>query len=235
MELSGALAERGAIGLPLRAVGDGVREVALAFGSRRDFLLGELEALALQRAFGGVRAPAAPFAEGRLLELGDACARFVRDALRLGLGAAGGLKLVDEVLGGAADALAKLREFGLQLNDGRAGDGGLPGARGFDVGWAARALGVERSRARSSSSRQRMAASRRSIGVRSSRRPRAWPGAISVRSRSRSVGVSTMNSTVGSRARDSAVYAQLRVKSSGRPTTPAHSTVPPWMVCAVST
>jgi hypothetical protein len=31
----------------------------------------------------------------------------------------------------------------LQLNDGRASDGGLPGARGLDVGWAARALGVE--------------------------------------------------------------------------------------------
>ena len=77
-----------------------------------------------QRAFGGVRgAPAQHTARG-LLELGDACARFVGDALRLGPGAAGGVQLVDEVLGVVADALAKLRELGLQLNDGRAGDGG---------------------------------------------------------------------------------------------------------------
>ena len=40
-------------------------------------------------------------------------ARFVSDALRLGAGAAGGVQLVDEVVGVAADALAKLREFGL--------------------------------------------------------------------------------------------------------------------------
>jgi hypothetical protein len=86
-------------GLPSRAVGKPVREVAPALGGRRDFLLGELEALALQRTFGGVRAPAAQLAEGRLLELGDACARFVGDALRLGLGAAGDIQLVDECSG----------------------------------------------------------------------------------------------------------------------------------------
>ena len=48
-----------------------------------------------------------------MLELGDACTRHVGDALRLGPGAAGGMELVDEVLGVVADALAKLREFGL--------------------------------------------------------------------------------------------------------------------------
>jgi hypothetical protein len=48
-----------------------------------------------------------------LLNLGDAYPRSSSDALRLGLGAAGGVQLVDEVLGVLADALAKLREFGL--------------------------------------------------------------------------------------------------------------------------
>jgi hypothetical protein len=38
-----------------------------------------------------------------LVELGDAYKRFVGDALRLGPGAAGGLKLLDEVLGVAAE------------------------------------------------------------------------------------------------------------------------------------
>ncbi len=97
----------------MRAVGDAACEVALALGGRRDFLLSELEALALQRAFGGVRgAPAQHTARG-LLELGDARPRTVSHALRLSPSEAGGVQLVGEVLGVAADALAKLREFGL--------------------------------------------------------------------------------------------------------------------------
>ena len=120
VELGGALAEHAAFGVPCRAVGNAAREVALTLGRRGDLVLGELEALALQRAFGGVRAPAAQHAAGWLLELVDASERFVSDALRLGPGAAGGVQLVDEVVGVAADALAKLREFGLQLTDGRA-------------------------------------------------------------------------------------------------------------------
>jgi hypothetical protein len=127
-------------GLPHGAVGDAACEVALALGGRRDFPLGELEALALKRAFGGVRgAPAQHTARG-LLELGDACPRAVSDALRFGVGAAGGVHLVDEVLGVVADALAKLRELGLQLNDGRASDGGTGG---FQAGWAAGAVVVD--------------------------------------------------------------------------------------------
>jgi hypothetical protein len=69
--------------------------------------------LALQRAFGGVRAPAAQLAAAQVLELSDTCTRNVSDVLRLGPGAAGGVQLVDEVFGVAADALAKLRELGL--------------------------------------------------------------------------------------------------------------------------
>jgi hypothetical protein len=52
VEFGGALTERPAFGLPCRAVGDVAREVALTLGGRRDFPLGELEALALQHAFG---------------------------------------------------------------------------------------------------------------------------------------------------------------------------------------
>ena len=97
VELGGALAEHTAFGVPCRSVGDPALEVALTPGGRRDFLLGELETLALQRAFGGVRSPvAAQLAERRLLEFGDAGARLVRDTLRLGPGAAGGVELVDE-------------------------------------------------------------------------------------------------------------------------------------------
>ena len=98
-ELGGALAEHAAVGLPLGAVGQPVREVALTLGGRRDFPLGELEALALPPAFGGVRgAPAQHTARG-LLELGDAGPRAVSEALRLGPGAAGSVQLVDELLG----------------------------------------------------------------------------------------------------------------------------------------
>jgi hypothetical protein len=118
VELGGALAERAALGVPCRPVGEAAREVALTLGGRRDFPLGELEALALQRAFGGVRgAPAAQLAARRLVEVGDPCSRTIGDVLRLGLGVAGGVKLVDEVLGVLADARAKLRELGLQLED----------------------------------------------------------------------------------------------------------------------
>ena len=80
---------------------------------------------------------------GGLLELGDACPRLVSDALRLGLGAAGGVQLVGEVLGVSADALAKLRELGLEFRDGRARDDGWLGVRGLEVGWAAVAFGVD--------------------------------------------------------------------------------------------
>ena len=83
----------------LRVVGDVASEVALPLGGLRDFLLGEIEALAPQRALRGVRAPA-PDAACGLVELGDACACFGGDTLRLCQGAAGGVKLVDEVLGG---------------------------------------------------------------------------------------------------------------------------------------
>jgi hypothetical protein len=76
-------------------------------------VLGELEAVALQCELGQIRTPAAQLAGGRVLELSHTCTRHVGDALRLGLGAAGGVQLVDEVLGVVADALAKLREFGL--------------------------------------------------------------------------------------------------------------------------
>jgi hypothetical protein len=72
------------------------------------------------------------------------------------LGAAGRVKLVGDVLGVATNALAKLLELGLQLNDGRArssGIGGQRGAGGLEVGRATLALGVDASRARSSSSR----------------------------------------------------------------------------------
>ena len=113
VELVGALAERAALRLPLPAVGDAACEVALTLGGRRDFLLGELEALALQRAFGGARGTPAQRTPAGLLQLSDACARFVSDALRLGLGAAGGVQLVGELVGVPADALAKVREFGL--------------------------------------------------------------------------------------------------------------------------
>ena len=105
-ELGGAFAERAAFGLPLGAVGQPVREVALALGGRRDFLLGEREALALKQAFGGVRDAPAQHTAGGLVQIGDACARFVGDALRLGPGAAGGMELVDQVVGVAADPLA---------------------------------------------------------------------------------------------------------------------------------
>ena len=102
-----------ALGLPCRAVGNTAGEVALTIGGRRDFLLGELEALALQRAFGGVRGTPAEHTPDGLLQLSDACARFVSDALRLGAGAAGGVQLVGEVVGVPPDALAKICEFGL--------------------------------------------------------------------------------------------------------------------------
>jgi hypothetical protein len=99
--------------------------------------------LVLQCAFGGVRgAPAQHTARG-LLQLGDACPRSVSDTLRLGLGAAGGVELVDEMLGVTADALAKLRELGLQLKDGRASDPGQPGVLGLEVTGTAGALGVD--------------------------------------------------------------------------------------------
>jgi hypothetical protein len=128
VELGDALAEDTTFGLPCLAVGDAAREVALTLGGRRDFPLGELEALALQRAFGGVRgAPASQHAARGSLELGDPCPRNISDGLRLGVGGAGGVQLVDEMFGVAPDALAKLRELGLQVNDGRAGDGGLGG------------------------------------------------------------------------------------------------------------
>ena len=91
VDLGGALAERAAFGLPCRAVGNAACEVALTFGGRRDLSLGELEALALQRAFGGVRGAAAQLAARRLLELGDARPRAVSDALRVGPSAAGGV------------------------------------------------------------------------------------------------------------------------------------------------
>ena len=72
VDLGGALAEHAALGLPCRAVGNAAYEVALTLGGRRYFPLGELETLALQRAFGEVRgAPAQHTARG-LLELGDA-------------------------------------------------------------------------------------------------------------------------------------------------------------------
>jgi hypothetical protein len=48
-----------------------------------------------------------------LLEIGDTRPRDVSDALRLDPGAAGSLQLVDQTLGVAPDALAKLLEFGL--------------------------------------------------------------------------------------------------------------------------
>ena len=140
-----------------------------------------------------------------MLELGDACSRGVSDALRLGLGAAGGVQLVGEVLGVVADALAKLRELGLQLNDGRAGDGGAAGVRGLEVGWAAGALGVDAVEGEVLVVAATHGGLEALDGVRSSRSPRAWPGAISARSSSRSVWVSRMNSSVGSRARESAV------------------------------
>jgi hypothetical protein len=105
VELGGALAQRAAFRVPFRAVGDAAREVALTLGGRRDFLLGELEALALQCAFGGVRVVPAQHTARGLLQLGDACPRSVSDALGLGLGAAGGVHLVGEVLGVTADAL----------------------------------------------------------------------------------------------------------------------------------
>ena len=143
VELGGALAQRTAFGVPCRAVGDAACEFALTLGGRRDFLLGELEALALQRAFGGVHGPAAQHTSRGLLELGDTRPRAVGDALRLGLGEAGGVQLVGEVFGVVADALAKLRELGLQFSDGRARDDGWLGVRGLEVGWAAVALGVD--------------------------------------------------------------------------------------------
>jgi hypothetical protein len=87
--------------------------------------------LSLQRAFGGVRGAPAQDTAGGLVQIGDACSRRVSDALRPGPGAAGGVQLVGEVLGVLADALAKLRELGLQLDDGRAGDGGT-GVRGIE-------------------------------------------------------------------------------------------------------
>jgi hypothetical protein len=113
VELGDALPEDAAFGLPLGAVRDTAREVALTLGGGGDFLLGELEALALQRTFGGVRGPAAQHTARGLIQLGDACPRRVSDALGLGLGAAGGAHLLGEVLGVAADALTNLREFGL--------------------------------------------------------------------------------------------------------------------------
>jgi hypothetical protein len=67
VEFGGALAEGAAFGVPCRAVGDAGREVALTLGGGRDFLLGELEALAFQHAFGGVRgAPAQHTPDGLL-------------------------------------------------------------------------------------------------------------------------------------------------------------------------
>jgi hypothetical protein len=119
VDLGSALAERAALGVPCRAVGQPVRKVALALGGRRDFPLGELEALALPPAFGGVHGTPPQHTPRGLLELGDACPRVVSHASRLGPGEAGGVQLVDEVLGVLPDALAQLRELGLQLNDGR--------------------------------------------------------------------------------------------------------------------
>ena len=95
--------------------------------------------MALQRAFGGAHgAPAQHTARG-LLELGDTRPRFVCDALRVGPRAGGRAELVGEVLGVLADALAKLRELGLQLNNGRAGDR-RTGVRGLGVDWGTGAL-----------------------------------------------------------------------------------------------
>ena len=130
-ELGCALAQDAAFGLPFRAVGDRVCEAALA--GRCRLVLGELEAVALESEPGGVRGAPAQHTAGGLVQLGDACARGVGDALRVGPGAAGGVKLVGEVFGVAADALAKLREFGLKLNDRRAADGGA-GVCGLEVG-----------------------------------------------------------------------------------------------------
>jgi hypothetical protein len=135
VELGGALAERAAFGVPCRAVGQPARELALTLGGRRYFPLGELEALALQRAFGGVRGAPAQHAARGLLQRGDPRPRVVSHALRLRPRGASGVQLVGEVLGVAADALAKLGELGLQLNHGRAGDGGT-GGRGFEMGGA---------------------------------------------------------------------------------------------------
>jgi hypothetical protein len=171
-------------------------------------VLGELEALALQGALNGIHgAPAQHTARG-LVELGDACPRGVSDALRVGPGAAGGMELVDEMLGVAADALANLREFGLQFTDGGAADGGLggqPGVRGLDVGWAAGALGVEAVEGEvlvvTLAHGGLEALDGRSLVA----EPGGLVGAISVRSSSRSVWVSRMNSSVGTRARESAV------------------------------
>ena len=182
-----------------------VREVALAFGGRRDFPVGELEALALKRAFGGVHGPPAQDAARGLLELGDARPRAIGDALRLGLGEARGVQLVGEVFGVVADALAKLRELGLQVGDGRARDDGRLGVRGLEVGWAAVALGVDAVKGEvfvvALTHGPLEALDRGSLVAQSAR----WPGAISARSSSWSVGVSRMNSSVGSRARESAV------------------------------
>ena len=99
--------------------------------------------MALQRAFGGVRgAPAAQLAARRLVEVGDPCSRTIGDVLRLGLGVAGRVKLVDEVLAVLADARAKLRELGLQLED-RRRLGGQPVVRGLEVGWGVVVRGVD--------------------------------------------------------------------------------------------
>jgi hypothetical protein len=204
VELGGALAEDAAFGLPCRPARDAAREVALTLGGRRDFPLGELEALALQHAFGGVRGAPAQHTPDGLLQLGDACPRGVSDALRLGLGAASGTELLDEVLGVAANALANLRELGLQLTDRRAGDRG-PAVRGLEVRWAARAPDVDAVQREvfivATTHGHLEALDERSLADRSA----GVAGAISVRSSSRSVWASMMNSSVGSRARESGV------------------------------
>ena len=114
------------------------------------------------------------------------------------------MQLVDEVLGVAADALAKLRELGLELNDGpRAGDGGT-GVRGLE-GRAVGTLGVdavEREVFVVPSTHGRLEAlDERSLVAQSAGLAGGDLGAVD----SRSVGVSRRNSSVGSRARESAV------------------------------
>jgi hypothetical protein len=67
--------------------------------------------LALQRALCGVRGARAQHTARGLLQLGEACAPSVGDALRFGPGAAGGVTLVGEVLWVLADVLTKLLEL----------------------------------------------------------------------------------------------------------------------------
>jgi hypothetical protein len=104
-KLGSALEQHPALGLPCGTVGHLAREFALAIGRRSGVVLGELQALALERECRGVAGPTGQQAAGGSLEFSDARGRFVCAASRLGARAACGVELVGEVFGVVADAL----------------------------------------------------------------------------------------------------------------------------------